>query len=933
MNEHGILFLKQNNVGKAHRRNYAATSRRFSVIFALVCFLMGNPPLSALADEKEAAPVKRVLVLNSYHPNYEWGRSVMGGIESVFDNTDIDVLCSYEYMDTKHHQPHIIFELLKELYSKKYAGFKFDVIIAADNNALDFLLAYRDTLFPGSPVVFCGITGFSESMIMGHWGFTGILENYDIKGTIEMALAIHPETRNIAVISGVSTSSRIHQDRFMQVMPAFKERVNFIDLTRLDVPQLTNRLAKLPAHTIILYLAYYKTPNGTFLAVSESTSLVLKHSGRPAYSMWEHTLGNGIVGGMMLSGDVQGRKAAEYALKILKGAAIETLPVTPESDVSPVFDYAMLKRFNIPQSKLPKNAVIRNVPQTLYYRYKYLIWAFVALAFYQSFTIFTLRRNLGKRKQAEEDLAESRAQLKSILTSMQDIVFVFDRQGVFTECYAPKDELILPLDSFIGKRHSEVMPPDIDVKYAEAFDKCKEGQVAEYDYKLEVTGETKWYAAKFSPMRFADDFTGCVAVIRDITDRKRAEDREKQLESQLLHSQKMEAIGTFAGGIAHDLNNILGAITTCSEMSLLDTPQDTPVFEDLQHVLHAANRGKNLIRHILAFSRKKDQERQPIHVKSILKECLELLEHVIPACIKIEVNSLSDTSIVLADPNKLLQVIMNLCTNAEQAMRGQNGILTIALDRVMISKDAPQSVLELKPGSYVRLSVADTGSGMDPSVLNRIFEPFYTTRRPSEGTGLGLSVAHGIIKGYGGIITVESAPAKGSTFNVYLPTVDEETLTTRLPAAASLQTGNERILLVDDDTDMLYSIKKLLERLGYAVVSCLESGQALETFRKDPDGYSLIIADQIMPSMTGLQLSKEISKCRPNIPIILCSGVLDERSVEVSTKLLQNNGIAAFIHKPFSMVEISQVIRRVFRCGETPNSLKEPEYGQSSDHR
>jgi DNA-binding NtrC family response regulator len=168
---------------------------------------------------------------------------------------------------------------------------------------------------------------------------------------------------------------------------------------------------------------------------------------------------------------------------------------------------------------------------------------------------------------------------------------------------------------------------------------------------------------------------------------------------------------------------------------------------------------------------------------------------------------------------------------------------------------------------------------------------------------------------------------------VYLPTVAEETLTTSLPAAASLQTGNEHILLVDDDTDMLYSIKKLLERLGYTVVSCLESNQALETFRHDPDGYSLIIADQIMPSMTGLQLSKEISKCRPDIPIILCSGVLDEYSVEVSTELLQNNGIAAFIHKPFSMVEISQVIRRVCRCGATPNPLKETAYGQSSDHR
>lgn len=777
---------------------YRRKAKPCLIAFALMVFSLFCAPIESLASSLIGS-AKRVLVLNSYHPEYVWGDSVIKGIRSVLDATDENIYVRYEYMDTKHNRPELLFDILKEIYYRKYHGFHFDVIIASDNNALNFLREYRNELFGLTPVVFCGVNGFKPIMIEGLGGFTGVAENYDLKGTLELALKIHPNTEHIAVISGTSTSSLINQTRLYEEMPIFKEKVDFIDLSRLNPPHLKARLEELPPNTIIIYLSYYKMPNGAFLTVAESTSFVFQHAGVPMYSPWEYTMGHGIVGGMMLSGEKQGQKAAQYAVAILKGAPADQLPVIQNSDIAPVFDYNMLEHFDIPYSSLPVDAVMKNEPQTLYYRYKYLFWAVIVFIIYQSVTIFLLARNLSRRKRAER--------------------------------------------------------------------------------------------------------------------------LQKQLEAQLLHAQKMEAIGTFAGGIAHDLNNIIGAITTCGEMALEDTPKESSVSEDLRHLLLAANRGKTLIQQVLAFSRKRDRQRRPLQVKSILYECLDLLKIVIPPSVDIRLQFADQVNLISANPAKIHQIIMNLCVNADQAMRGGNGVLTLSLDQVDLSSDSDiPSPANLKPGEYVRLSVADTGNGMEPEVLARIFEPFYTTRGKRGGTGLGLAVIHGIIKSYDGAITVESTLGEGTVFCVYLPTV---TMVTHLPVCQSVEgpeIGNERILLVDDDRDMLYAEHKLLERLGYSVVHCSEGSVALTTFQADPEGFDLVITDQIMPQMTGVELSQELIKLRPDLPIILCSGYTDRYS-EVTPDVLREAGICDYIRKPFSSVEISQVIRNTLERPEEPSRV------------
>lgn len=759
-----------------------------SSLLAVVAGLLmiGTTVMSGWASELPGYN-KQVLVLSSYHPEYVWGDSVIRGINSALNDGAADIYTRYEYMDTKHHRPEQLFRHLKSLYAGKYSNIQFDVIIASDNNALNFLRRYRDEIFPGTPVVFCGVNGFKDSMLKGLTGFTGIAENYDIKGTLDLSLKIHPDTEHIAIISGTSTSSLINQARFIEEMPEFEEQVDFIDLSRLNPVRLRERLENLPPKTIILYLSYYKMPDSSFLTVAESTAFVFRHAGVPMYSPWEYTMGHGIVGGMMLSGEKQGYKAAQYALAILNGTAVRQLPVVHNSEIEPVFDYPMLKHFKIPRKALPDNSVIKNEPQTLYYKYKYLIWVIILFTLYQTITIFLLARNLARRKRAERS--------------------------------------------------------------------------------------------------------------------------QKQLEAQLLHAQKMEAIGTFAGGMAHDLNNIIGAIATCGEIALEDTPEDSSVCEDLRHLLSAANRGKSLIQQVLAFSRKRDHERRPLKVEKILNECVDLLERVVPPSVEIRVRRAKKKGVVLANPAKIHQVIMNLCMNAEQAMRGTHGVLIITLDKVTFTADAPQVSLDLNPGSYVRLKVADTGIGMHPTTVDRIFEPFYTTRKNSEGTGLGLAVAHGIVKSYDGAITVDSELNKGTTFTVFLPCMEQGARSNVHEEAKGPVGGQERILLVDDDEDMLYSQHKLLERLGYAVVSCSEGREALTIFQSDPDAFDLVITDQVMPQITGMELSRALTKQRSDLPIILCSGFTD-RYVKVTPELLEESGISRYVSKPFSSVEISRVIRK-----------------------
>ncbi|MBN2124701.1 MAG: CHASE2 domain-containing protein [Deltaproteobacteria bacterium] len=398
-------------------------------------------------------------------------------------------------------------------------------------------------------------------------------------------------------------------------------------------------------------------------------------------------------------------------------------------------------------------------------------------------------------------------------------------------------------------------------------------------------------------------WVGMVQVVRDVTQRIESERIQKTLQSQLIQAQKMEAIGALAGGIAHDFNNVLGAMLGFTELADLELPEGNPAKRKLSEVLKGGERAKKLIQHILAFSQGAEQEMVRVPVAPIIKEALNLLRSAIPTTIEIRQEIYSGGRI-LGDPTQIHQIVMNLCTNAYHAMRDEGGLLRIALHDEMIGPRL--DIRGLAPGAYIRLSVEDTGHGMSPDIMERIFEPYFTTKEKGEGTGLGLSVVHGIVTNHKGHIRVRSEPGKGTQFDIFFPRIDGEG-DRKEEETEPLPTGTERILLVDDEKVLLNIGRQMLQRLGYEVSTEESSLAALKTFRTDPHRFDLVITDMNMPGMTGERLALEMMGIRCDIPVILCTGFSEPMSEEKAQLL----GIREFVMKPLVMRKLAQTVRRI----------------------
>jgi PAS domain S-box-containing protein len=388
-----------------------------------------------------------------------------------------------------------------------------------------------------------------------------------------------------------------------------------------------------------------------------------------------------------------------------------------------------------------------------------------------------------------------------------------------------------------------------------------------------------------------------VAVKRDMT-------QESRLQRQLIQSQKMEAIGTLAGGIAHDFNNILSAILGFAELALFDLPEDSRNYEDVSEVIKAGNRAKDLVRQILTFSRRTEQEFKPIDIVPLLTEALKFLRATLPSTIEIRNQVSADSAEVLANPTMIQQIMMNLCTNAAHAMKETGGILTVNLLEAEVAAGNIGKHPELPPGPYVRLTIGDSGPGIEPGIMGRIFDPYFTTKEKGEGTGLGLSMVHGITQSLKGVVTVKSDPGEGTVFNVYLPRVIGMS-ESAADQPQTLPTGNERILLADDEDALATMGRLMLGRLGYRVTVKTDSNEALDVFRSDPAQFDLIISDKTMPRLTGFDMAKEVKKIRPDMPIIICTGYSDDTETDKAVQL----GVSRLIVKPLSMDELARAVR------------------------
>jgi len=445
-----------------------------------------------------------------------------------------------------------------------------------------------------------------------------------------------------------------------------------------------------------------------------------------------------------------------------------------------------------------------------------------------------------------------------------------------------------------------------------SFERAVKGEFVRFETTHPTSdGGTRSIDFSLSPVR--DEEGSVIYVVpegRDITEMKRSEQEKRKLQKLLNQSQKMEAIGTLAGGIAHDFNNILSAILGYAELIEMELTEDSLVYGYAHRVKTAGNRAKDLVQQILTFSRQAEQEVKPVSVKLVVKEALKLLRASLPTSIDINQNTRS-SALVMGDPTQVHQIIMNLCTNAGHAMQSNGGTLAVDLADVVIDDASQQQLSGIQPGRYLNVTISDTGEGMLPEILEKIFDPFFTTKERGEGTGLGLSVVHGIVTSYGGTIYAYSEPGIGSSFKVYLPTI-ENTTESKADFYEETPVGEGRILFVDDEPDIVAIGSKMLENLGYQIVPCTSSIEALELIRDQPQRFDLVITDMTMPKMNGDKLAAEILSIRKDIPIILCTGF----AYPIEEAKAQTLGIKGVLMKPILRVELARTVSKALNTAK-----------------
>lgn len=863
----------------------------FTLVLALIFF----------ASTTDAGQKKSILILNSYHQGYKWTddetRGALDGFGAFRDDSKIYI----EYMGTKWAYDQRYFEQLRNTYKHKFKNIKFDVIIVTDSDAFNFLQRYRDELFATTPVVFCGVNWFApEAVKAGFTGYTGVNEDADIKMTIDLMLQLHPQTKRIYVVIDSTTTGLAVHEKMQELIPLYQGRVLFSLLENLAMDTILNTVSHAPADSLVLVTVFQQDKVGAFFEFSESTSLISKNSSVPLYGLWDFNLGFGIVGGMLTSGYSQGKSAGEAALRILQGEKPDAVPVLMKSPNRYMFDYAQLQRWNIGRSALPVNSVVINEPVSFYALHKSLVWGTLG-GFVGLFTIIVLLLiNIRVRRQGEEALRQSEKQYRTLVNNVNIGVYrnTAGPHGSFLQAnpalarifgYESPDEL---LNMAVSELYQN---PEDRKLYLE--DMRQNGFVKDKVLAMKKKDGTPIWCSVTATAQF--DESGNIkymdSVLEDITEQKR-------LEEQLRQSQKMEAIGNLAGGVAHDFNNILTAITGYGSLLRLRIGEGSPFKSYADEILAASERATHLTQSLLAFSRKQVLAPKPENLNEIVTRIEKLLVRVIGEDIEFKIELCERDLIVLADSSQIEQVLMNLATNARDAMQN-GGLLTIKTERVDIT--GPHGYM--KPGEYAVLSVSDTGKGMDEQTKLRIFEPFFTTKEKGKGTGLGLSIVYGIVKQHGGDINVYSEPGKGTTFRLYFKLVDMKVENVVAAPLVTPQGGTETILLAEDDAEVRRLMKNILQEYGYTVIAAVDGEDAVIKFIEHKDQINLLLFDVVMPKKNGKEAYEEIRRMKQDVLVLFASGYTADI---IHKKGLLEQGLN-FISKPVTPNLLLAKIREI----------------------
>ena len=1089
-----------------------------------------------------------ILYLNSYHNGYEWSDSIFEGVRETFRKSGKNIYLQIEYMDSKRFSGEKINEILLNYYTFKFRTTHFDLIVTSDNNAYEFMSRHGDELFPGVPIVFCGINDVEAGKVPMRDRMTGVLEEFDVPANIQMALRFHPAKKRLVVIGDQSLTGVAIANQVRAQLPQLPPQIEVEFLDEFSLDELVSKVRFAAADSIFFFIPFYKDVGEAVYSAQDLLEIVWEQTGAPLYGAWEFLLGHGLVGGKLISGYAHGQAAAQMGLRILDGESPADIPITVSPDEPAKFDYRVLMRLGINQKLLPEGSVLINEPSPFYSINRHQFWTIIISLVILSMVLVLLVINILERKQIEVRIKNQLSFLRTLMDTLPVPIWFTDRSGAIAgvnrafenwfgagwhedRAFASRkpalvDSRFTPmLDARMDSFEDQIMHGDGTLRsavlhkatYADAqgdnagivgviydiSDRKKaedDLRAAEEKYRtifensalgiFQTTPDGSWIVANpalarmlgyASPeelmasnpniatlyyqqsdrervvdlyeqnrggieveilfrrrdgavitanlnaraVRGCDDgFCHFEGFIEDITDRKAAElalaaseamlqlvldtipqlvhwkdkrlriiganrnflahvgqtdlaailgktygevltdadeirrigelDREVietdeprfrmrmetrnaageamwllvnkvplhgprgevvgilstaeditqtiSLEKQLLQSQKMEAIGTLAGGIAHDFNNILTSIMNSTELAMEDIPEGSLVWKDLERSLKASVRGSGLIKQILTFSRPTQEGFVPTDLREVVSEAVALIRVSMPRNISVHSHVDEDLPQCLADPTQVHQIVMNLATNAFQALGDRGGNIFISLGRLTLDRDDPRFG-GLGPGLYSLLRIEDDGPGIPEDIQDKIYDPFFTTKGKGEGTGLGLAVVHGIVRNHGGGIRLASSP--GCTrFDIILPSMNDFCL---LPGTCDggVATGTERLAFIEDDEDQLQLIPRVLAQLGYEVHPFHCAAEAIEAVCGGLE-LDLVVTDFDMPGLNGFDVAAALKDCRPELPVIMVSG--RKHAAEFSP---QSGNIRLFVSKPYNRDILGRAIRNV----------------------
>ena len=863
-----------------------------------------SPSFWQIAVAQQTAVGNRIVVLFDTNTLTPWKRSFSEGLEDYLGSTRSDfpsIRVTYEFLGVNDFPENDLPDVLVEMLEYEQQVDPASVVISTLSPTATRLYSFGDELYAGVSKIYT--LPNSELAIRAQ---TMQLEDiWFLIGTGEVVVEkmltaipeLLPQTQHLYLVSGAGEAELGFRETIATTLSGLARIVEPVYLVGLPISELLLRVANLPENSVIYMLGYSEDNDGVSLSPSYVVRLLVESANAPIFALYSSLFVEGVVGGNFTDASQTGRLAAEITIELLSGqqpASFMTIPTIYR------FDYNQLQRWGIDEGLLPPGSIIENQQFSfieLYARQILLLSTVLGLLLF--FVIFLKRQ--------ATDLSRQKTLFESVIDSIPDAIVITDLDGrIFATNDGAKNVFGFGHDELIGMRTRDLidpvaLTPGRSGEIIAIIENSIEPQLVPYKKKNGDSFPGETIATRITSS--SGKILGYFALVRDVSMRLKREEEQRQ-------GQKMEALGNLVGGISHDFNNVLGVISGYAELSLLDEDRVASK-TNLEKILEAIDRAKSLVAQIMSYSRDNSSEQKPTDLAVLLEETMKLLAVSIPKDIDIALELDQASQPVMGSQVQIQQIVMNLATNAAQAMQSTGGALTIALQREVIDAEMILSHGVLAPGNYSVLAVTDNGPGMSTELASKAFEPFFTTKKQGEGSGMGLAIVYKLARAHGAIIDMQTLPGKGTRILVYFEELTDNITTEsakqeKLPVVRG---RGERILLVDDEENLLDSTQQLLSGIGYHVEAFSDPLGALEAFRQTPEEFDLLVTDENMPKLTGIQLVKAVRKLRPHFPAIICTGY----SEVLSPDEVEQMALDAVVRKPYTLGEISRAIGDALR--------------------